>query len=137
MDPECHAVSVVVPQWLSDVQSSYSQDTEAPSVVPHFTLVDGLLKYKGRIWVGADDQLKTQILTALHCSSVDGHSGAPITYRRVKSMFAWAKLRQTVHEFVKRCQIYLQAKPERFAYLSKLQPLPVPHTAWHKFHWTS
>lgn len=141
IDPECHAVLVVVPQWLLDVQSSYSQDTAAqsllsklaiaPSVVPHFTLVDGLLKYKGRIWVGADDQLKTRILTALHCSPVGGHSGAPVTYRRVKSMFAWAKLRQSVHEFVQQCQICLQAKPDRSAYPGKLQPLPVPHTAWH------
>jgi hypothetical protein len=46
-------------------------------------------------------------------------------------MFAWAKLRQSVHEFVKQCQICLQAKPDRSAYPGKLQPLPVPHTACH------
>jgi hypothetical protein len=35
-----------------------------------------------------------------------------------------------VHNFVDQCQTCLQAKPDRAAYLDKLQPLPVPKIAW-------
>jgi hypothetical protein len=61
---ELHAVSMIVPQWLSDVQSSYLQDAEAQSMitklavhqsaVPNFALSEGLLRYKNRIWIGND-----------------------------------------------------------------------------------
>eukprot|EP00267_Zea_mays_P041848 XP_020393779.1 uncharacterized protein LOC103628713 [Zea mays] len=138
---DCQAISVSVPQWLLDVQASYTLDSDAqsllaklsldPNAVPHYTLQNGLLKYKGRIWVGSDDQLKHRILSALHCSPVGGHSGIPVTYCRVKQLFAWSKLKQSVQDFVKNCQICLQAKPDRSAYPGKLQPLPIPTTAWH------
>lgn len=74
---ELQAISVVVPKWLSEVQSSYLNDAEAqdllaklsidPLAVPHFTLKDGLLRYKTRIWLGADAQLHHRISLALFC----------------------------------------------------------------------
>jgi hypothetical protein len=137
---DCQAISVVVPQWLLDVQASYTLDSDAqsllaklsldPNVVPNYTLQNGLLKYKGRIWVGSDDQLH-RILSALHYSPVGGHSGISVTYCRVKQLFAWSRLKQCMQYFVKNCQICLQAKPDRSAYPGKLQPLPIPTTDWH------
>lgn len=138
---ELQAISVVVPKWLSEVQSSYLNDAEAqdllaklsidPLAVPHFTLKDGLLRYKTRIWLGADAQLHHRILSALHCSAMGGHSGVPVTYSRVKGIFAWKNLKSSVQQFVEQCQVCLQAKPDRSAYPGKLQPLPVPRSAWH------
>jgi hypothetical protein len=108
---DCQAISVVVPQWLLDVQASYTLDSDAqsllaklsldPNVVPNYTLQNGLLKYKGRIWVGSDDQLKHRILLALHYSPVVGHSGILVTNCRVKQLFAWSRLKQCVQDFVK------------------------------------
>jgi hypothetical protein len=40
-------------------------------------------------------------------------------------------MKSFVKNFVQQCQICLQAKPDRAAYPSKLQPLPVPSSAWH------
>jgi hypothetical protein len=63
----CAAVSVVTPQWIKEVLASYKDDPAAismltklsidPTAVPNFTLVDGVLKFKNRIWVGADVSL--------------------------------------------------------------------------------
>jgi hypothetical protein len=39
-------------------------------------------------------------------------------------------MKSTVHNFVQSCQVCLQAKPDKAAYPGKLQPLPVPKTAW-------
>jgi hypothetical protein len=85
---------VPLPQWLQKVQASYTADTNAQgliaklsldgSVVPNFTLKDGLLRYKNRIWIGKDPDLHSQLIAALHCSSIGGHSGIPVTYCRLK-----------------------------------------------------
>jgi hypothetical protein len=92
-------LSTASPQWLLTVQNSYAHDAFAkelitklsldPSSVPHYTLQDGLLRFKGRVWVGADSQVHNQIISALHCSAIGGHSGVPNTYRRLKNIFSW------------------------------------------------
>jgi hypothetical protein len=110
---ELHEVSMIVPQWLSDVQFSYLQEVEAQSMitklivdqsaVPNIALSEGLLRYKDRIWIGNDLQLQTRIVFALHCSAVGGHSGIPVTYSRVKAIFSWKNMKSQIREFVQQC----------------------------------
>jgi transposase InsO family protein len=100
------------------------------AVVPNFTLHDGLLRYKDRIWVSEDTHLQHRIVEALHSSPLGGHSGIPVTYNHLKKLFAWTKLKPFVQKFVQECQVCLQAKPDRAAYPGLLQPLPVPPSAW-------
>ena len=78
--------------------ASYESDTHAqqliaklvidPSVVPRFTYRDGLLRYNQRVWIDHNAELQTRIIAALHDSAIGGHSGIPVTYRRVKQLFA-------------------------------------------------
>ena len=70
---------------------------------PHFSMHQGLLWYKGRIWVGTDMILQHKIIEAFHSSPVGGHSGFPATYRRIKPLFAWTGLKSSVHQFVTAC----------------------------------
>jgi hypothetical protein len=138
---EINAVSVVIPQWLTDIQQTYDSDSKTkelvaklaidPAAVAHFSLKDGLIRYKNRLWIGEDPHLQAKIVSALHSSPIGGHSGVPVTYSRVKSIFAWKNMKSFVRSFVQQCQICLQAKPDRAAYPGKLQPLPVPPSAWH------
>ena len=61
------AVSSSSPQWLSDVASSYSasplaqeilsQLTVNPAALPHYSLSNGVIRYKGRMWLGHSEQL--------------------------------------------------------------------------------
>lgn len=69
-------------------------------------------------------------MSALHNSAIGGHSGYEVTYKRVKQLFAWPTLKQTVLDFVTQCTIYQQAKHERVAYPRLLAPLPIPKGAW-------
>ena len=57
-----------------------------PNAVPHYTMRDGLLRYKQRVWVGQDLDLQQKIISAMHSSAVGGHSGIPVTYRRLKQI---------------------------------------------------
>jgi hypothetical protein len=99
----------------------------APDSMPHFTLSGGVLRYKNKDWIGNNEPLQVQILTALHASTVGGDSGFLVTYRRMKQMFAWKGMKATTLDFVQACQVCQQAKPNLSRYLGLLAPLPVPN----------
>jgi hypothetical protein len=79
--------------------------------------------------LGSSAELQQQLIQALHNSIIGGHSGAPITYRRLKQNFCWKGMKNDVHQFVQHCQVCIQAKPDRSPYPGKLQPLPMPTEA--------
>lgn len=134
------AATVLKPVWLDNVAASYLSDSFVqqklqklavdPAAEPGYSLVDGLLRYKGRIWIGNDPELQRTIISAFHDSPVGGHSGFPVTYRRLISLFKWASMKGMVREFVRSCHICQQAKPERTLPAGLLQPLPVPSEPW-------
>jgi hypothetical protein len=62
LDSACCAISASRPKWLEDIVNNYSDDAYAQDliaklavnneVVLEFSLLNGLLRYKGRLWVG-------------------------------------------------------------------------------------
>lgn len=137
-------VSSITPSWLRQVTQGYMQDSTAQKLIEslttgakreHYTLTQGVICFKGRIWLGANKELHQMVMSALHDSAVGGHSGFPVTYRRIKSSFAWPGMKQHIREFVSGCQICQQAKPERVKYPGLLLPLPIPEQAWQTVTW--
>lgn len=55
---------------------------------------------------------KKNILQALHASGIGAHSGITATYHRIKALFAWTGIFQSVESFVNKCKICQQAKVE-------------------------
>jgi hypothetical protein len=80
-----------------------------PAVVPNCTLKDGILRYKIRIWIGSIPARQNQLIDAVHASALGGHSGFPVTSKRLKNMFYWKGMKAYVQNFVKGCQVCLQA----------------------------
>jgi hypothetical protein len=95
-----------------------------------FSLVDGLIRFKSRIWVGHNRLAQQHILQALHSCGIGGRSGIQSTYQCVKSMFVWPKMKQPVTAYVQSCEVCQQAKSEHVKLPGLLQPLPVPNQAW-------
>lgn len=134
------AISECLPTWVQKLQEGYEDDDQARQILmelavapdsnPDYKLQNGILRYKGRVWVGKNETAQNHILVALHDSALGGHSGVSATYARVKQLFAWPGLKQFVQEFVKHCQICQQAKTERIKSPGLLQPLPIPDQAW-------
>lgn len=127
------------PAWLTEVQQGYAEDVQCQKLLTSlattprqgaFTLQQGLLRYKGRLWLGQNRALQTKITSALHDAATGGHSGYPVTLARVKQHFAWPGMRRTIKEFVRTCSICQQAKPDRACYPGLLQPLPIPSQPW-------
>lgn len=98
--------------------------------VGSFVLKQGLIYFKERMWLPEESPMKAKILQALHSSAVGGHSGFPVTYHRVKKLFAWSRMKKEIKDFVATCEICQQAKPERVKYPGLLAPLRVPKRAW-------
>jgi hypothetical protein len=136
------AISIATPTWMDNLQCGYADDPRATkllvelSVLPpgttsgEFTLLDGLLWFKGRIWVGANILAQNHILQALHSSGVGGHSGVYAIYHRVKQLIAWTTMKEDVIRFVGEYHICQRAKPEHVKTPGLLQPLPVPTKPW-------
>lgn len=80
--------------------------------------------------IGNDSIVQLQLLTSFHCSAWGGHSGFPVTYRRLKQHFAWRGMKTSVKSFVQSCVICQQSKIDRTKLPGLLQPLPVPSSAW-------
>lgn len=62
--------------------------------------------------MGNNTVAQNHILQALHDSGIGGHSRVAATYSRIKALFAWPQLKQSVHSFVQKCDICQRAKVE-------------------------
>jgi hypothetical protein len=135
-DSSCAALSVVAPTWIQEVTDGYSKDPVSleliaklsidSQAVPGFSLRDGVLRLRNRIWIGANTPLQLRLLEASHSSALGGHSSFPVTYMRLKQMFAWKGMKSVVRDFVSSCITCQRAKPDRSRLPGLLQPLPVP-----------
>ena len=134
------SIYVGTPTWLDRLQEGYTDDadtkqllTELSIVSPNakgYSLSNGIIRYKDRVWVGNNCLAQAHILQALHSSGIGGHSGIQATYQRIKALFAWPKLKHSVTQYVQSCEICQQAKVEHTKLPGLLQPLPVPARAW-------
>ena len=136
---QLQALSISTPAWLADVTAGYASDLEStkllqelsinPQSHPPFTLQNDVICYSSRIWVGNNHQLQQRIISTFHDSALGGHLGFPVTHSRIKKLFCWRGMKQTIKTFVAACSVCLQAKPDRACYPGLLSPLPVPAKA--------
>jgi hypothetical protein len=47
--------------------------------------------------------LPFEFISAVHYSAIEGHSGVPVIYRKMNTMFSWKGLKAVVHQFVQSC----------------------------------
>lgn len=135
-----NALSVCQPLWMQEVANSYATDSEAQALLARlavhspdedgFELHRGVIRVRGKLWIGANTALQTKLISALHDSAIGGHSGTTATYHRVKKLFSWKGLKSAVENFVRQCSVCQHTKHENFKPAGKLQPLPVPEAPW-------
>lgn len=139
-EKECVSITTITPLWIQEVIASYNGDSHCSKILsdlegnhlshPGYTVVSGLLRYKGRVVVGANSDFRVNILVAMYSSSYGGHSGVTGTYMRLKSLLFWPKMKDDVISFVKKCDICKLNKPNSGPMPGLLQPLPIPEQAW-------
>ncbi|PRQ26049.1 putative nucleotidyltransferase, Ribonuclease H [Rosa chinensis] len=91
-----------------------------------FTVAQGRLLYKDRIFVPATSDWRAKILHEFHSSFQAGHSGYLRTLIRVSCNFAWPGMRRDVKTFIAACDQCQRQNYESIHPPGLLQPLPIP-----------
>jgi hypothetical protein len=134
------AISQLHPAWLADVVAAYDSDPQAQELLTRlsvstdetddFSLRDGVIRYKNKLWLPSNSPLPSKIMSVMHSSPLGGHSGFLVTFCRIKSLFYWDHMKNQIKKFVQECVVCQRAKPDRSRYPGLLAPLPVPDQFW-------
>jgi hypothetical protein len=137
-----HFLVITVPHldFLTTFKQQLVQDTEfqqflakvqsQPDDYTDFAILDGLLFFKGKLFIPPNSPLKQALLEEFHSSTIGGHSGIHRTFGRLQENVYWQGMRSDVAEFVKSCVVCQQTKPSNHSPYGLLHPLPVPERVW-------
>lgn len=92
-----------------------------------WSIVDGILVYKGHIFLSAYSLLWQQLIADAHNV---GHEGIQKTLHRLRASFHNPVLSKLVRDFVASCTVCQRNKTEHLHPAGLLQPLAVPTTIW-------
>jgi Integrase zinc binding domain len=133
-------LSELVPQWVNDTTQSYESDPwidmvkqriiENETYEKLYNEEGDILRYKGRLCIGEKAGWREKLLVEMYDSRLGGHSGMLGTYQRMKKLFYWPKLKESVHEHVRNYEICQMSKAEHVKVSGLLQALDVPKGAW-------
>ena len=71
--------------------------------VDYHLMVDGLVRYRDKIYVFENSDLNKVILRDFHVKPYSSHQGYEKTLTVVKKFYYWPNLKKDVVEFVARC----------------------------------
>ncbi|KAF3650371.1 putative protein-like [Capsicum annuum] len=138
---EFQALSGAQPECFLEVEKSDKGDNSAqeffttlainPNHNQDYKLTSGVLRYKGKVYIGKTTTLRQQLLHIMHASALGGHSGQQGTLKRLQLYFFWPAMKKEVQEFVSSCDICQRCKDENIASPGLLQPLAIPTQAWN------
>jgi len=86
----------------------------------------GVLRFRNRICIPDDVEMKRMILEESHRSNLSIHPGATKMYHNLKKLFWWLGLNRDVAQFVYACLICQKSKVEHQKPAGLLTPLDVP-----------
>ncbi|KAL3512911.1 hypothetical protein ACH5RR_025628 [Cinchona calisaya] len=70
-----------------------------------WAFVDGILKYKGKLYIGCKNGVRQKIIEALHSSQQGGHSRIQASLQRAKTWFYWPGMKQDIEEAILECDV--------------------------------
>ncbi|KAL5583466.1 hypothetical protein UlMin_015908 [Ulmus minor] len=84
---------------------------------------DGVLGFKGRLCVPADEDLKQQIMHEAHNTPYSVHPGTTKMYQDLKGWFWWPGMKRDVLKYVEKCLTCQRIKAEHQCPAGELQPI--------------
>jgi hypothetical protein len=88
------SLSFIVPNWLQAIHQEWLQDPKSSQLIqklqssapapPRYSWLHDELRYKGRLYLSKQSNLKSMVLFELHATPIARHSGFTKTYDRVK-----------------------------------------------------
>ncbi|RVW16021.1 Retrovirus-related Pol polyprotein from transposon 17.6 [Vitis vinifera] len=91
---------------------------------------NGSVRFKGRLCVPKDVELRNELLADAHRVKYTIHPGNTKMYQDLKRQFWWSGMKRDIAQFAANCQICQQVKVEHQRPTGLLQPLPIPEWKW-------
>ena len=106
----CCIISFPIPTWLADLKASYETDRVVQGLLQTlqtgeqaskgFTLQNGLLLYKRRLYFGPQSDLKTTVLQQIHNGPLGVHSGYLKSLHKLQQDFYWLGMKEDLKKHI-------------------------------------
>jgi hypothetical protein len=106
------------------------QKQKAVSIAEFTVDEQGLLRFRGRVWIPDSEPLRTRIIQETHDSHITGHPGRDLTYAILSRQFFWPGASSDVRRFLRNCEICGRNTIWRDTKKGLLKPLPIPERIW-------
>ncbi|GLB45966.1 putative retrotransposable element tf2 155 kda protein type 1-like [Lyophyllum shimeji] len=90
----------------------------------------GILMFRGRIYVPNVPELRRRIVEQHHDSRVAGHPGRWKTLELVSRSYWWPQMSRYIGSYTSTCDLCQRTKVRRQLPMGKLHPLPIPEGRW-------
>ena len=119
---EAQAKDPMVQKWVEKVQKGD---------IPYFKIgAEGILRFRDRLVIPKDAELKRKILEETHWSTYTVHPGSSKMYQELKGLYWWDNMKREIAQFVQTCLTCQQVKAEHQKPSGLLQPLEIPEWKW-------
>jgi len=92
---------------------------------------DGVLRFRGKIYVPRNSDLRRQIVSLCHDTKVAGHPGRWKMLELVSRNYWWPQMSRYIGQYVSTCDLCLRTKPIRQALVGELHSLWIPDLRWN------
>ena len=88
--PQICALAEIIGDWRNKITTEYVRDTWASGVIvgtiqdDRYVVMDGLIKFQGRIYLIPSSQFREVMLKAFHDAHTNGHPGVFKTYKQIR-----------------------------------------------------
>jgi hypothetical protein len=137
---QCLALSIPHMEFIEKLKAQLLEDAAFQELIckvqadsaayPGYQILNGLLFFKGKLFLPSTSPLKQTLLEEFHASPLGGHSGIHRTFGRLQENVFWFGMRKDVIDFVKACMVCQQTKSTNHSPYGLLQPLPIPERVW-------
>ncbi|XP_073291009.1 uncharacterized protein [Primulina huaijiensis] len=91
-----------------------------------YTVLDGIVRYRDRLWDPVSDSLREDILSEAHSTLYSIHPGSKKMYKDLQSLYWWPGMKRDILRFVSECLTCQQVKADHQRPAWKLRSLPIP-----------
>jgi hypothetical protein len=96
-----------------------------------WNIQDGIILYRGKVYVPKDQELRREIVKEHHNSRLGGHSGRYKTMELVQRNYWWPGMTAFIKNYVDGCAICQESKIRNHPGKEPLHPTEIPEYAFH------